>query len=118
MTKIVYNARGSGVRLSVIGEARYAEIKGWLAYTIPDGFPYWRDPQPQNFARDLDRTDLTLVQVVEELGLSAGVNGYDLRIRELPKGTKYRIDDGIYGEDYESVDTLDETIENYTWSVA
>ena len=52
-----------------------------------------------------------LAQVVEELGDAASGRFAKLKIRELPAGTKYRIDEY---DGNESVVTMDE----YEWSVA
>ena len=100
MTKIVFNACYGGFGLSDKAVARYWEIKGL--------------PVPDDFTRfDLveDRSDPVLVQVVEELGKKANTDYSNLQIRELPAGTKYRIDEY---DGSESVMTQDE----YTWSVA
>lgn len=62
-------------------------------------------------ARDFERHDLALVQVVEELGEAASGEHAELKITEVPSGTSYRIDeyDGC-----ESVMTADD----YAWTVA
>ena len=60
---------------------------------------------------NLDRDDPILVQVVEELGKEASGRCADLQIRELAKGTIYRIDEY---DGNESIVTQDE----YEWSVA
>lgn len=114
MVKIVYNCCYGGFSLSLSHEAvlRYAAIKGlkivttmggdWHSYTL-DG-EYWD-------SRDIPRNDLALAQVVEELGAKADGLSAELRIRELPAGTLYRIDEY---DGSESVVTVDE----YEWSIA
>ena len=80
---------------------RYWEIKG---EPHPDPEHWWYG--------DIKRDDPVLAQVVEELGEGANASHAYLNIREIPKGTLYRIDtleDGM-----ESVDTYDD----YEWSVA
>lgn len=69
----------------------------------------WDAEQLSN--RDFYRTDPVLVQVVEELGPAANGACADLRIAEVPSGTRYRIDDY---DGRESVMTVDD----YEWSVA
>ena len=51
----------------------------------------WRRSVLNN--RDIPRTDPALVQVVEELGEKANGRFAHLVIRELPEGTRYRIDE-------------------------
>ena len=60
---------------------------------------------------DINRADPALVQVVEELDDEANTRFSDLRITELPVGTKYRIDEY---DGNESVCTIDD----YEWSIA
>lgn len=98
MTKIVYNGCFGGFGLSEAAWERYQELGGTAAS-----------------AYDLDhggnRADPVLVQVVEELGDRANTRFSDLRIRDVPAGTKYRIDEY---DGNESVMTVDD----YEWSVA
>ena len=60
---------------------------------------------------DIRRDDPFLVQVVEELGKEASHDAADLRIVDLPAGTKYRI------SEYDGYETI-ETIDDITWSIA
>jgi hypothetical protein len=76
----------------------------WQEYNRLYGEQTWR-------ARDLDRTDPILVQVVEELGEAAAGRHADLIIEELPKGTLYRINEYDGNESIETADSVD-------WSVA
>ena len=96
MTKVVYNDCYGGFGLSNAAKVRGREISG--------------DPKWAEWEYDLERTDPTLVQVVEEL-IGVSGNCADLQIREVPEGVKYRIDeyDGL-----ERVITIDE----YDWSIA
>ena len=98
MTKIVYNACYGGFGLSTEARERYIELAGL-------------DRNQAFYDWDLDRTDPILVQIIEELGERASGRFAELYIRELPEGTRYRIDeyDGL-----ESVMTQDD----YDWSVA
>ena len=101
MTKIVYNSCYGGFGISAQAIDRYWEIKG---EPRPDPEHWWYG--------DVKRDDPVLAQVVEELGEGANASHAYLNIREIPKGTLYRIDtleDGM-----ESVDTYDD----YEWSVA
>lgn len=56
------------------------------------------------YDRDLDRADPVLVAIVEEMGEAANGSCANLEIRELPKGTLYRIDEY---DGYESIQTRD-----------
>ena len=96
MTKIVYNACFGGFGLSLTAWERYRELGG----TAEDRW-------------DLDhqRTDPILVQVVEELGNRANTRFSDLCIRDVPTGTKYRIDE------YDGMESV-MTVDDYNWSVA
>ena len=80
MAKVVYNADYGGFDLSKAAVARYIELKGFVLNTEA-----WiqRDAIP--------RHDSCLVQVVEELGTDVNTNYSDLRIREVPDGSRYRI---------------------------
>lgn len=97
MAKIVYNACYGGFGLSDAAINRYAELSGINLYEI--------------YHNDMKRHDLFLVQVVEELGEAADADFSNLQIRELPSGTKYRIDEY---DGYERVMTIDD----YEWEVA
>lgn len=113
MTKIVYNDCYGGFGLSKKAIQRYSDLAGlgltfvedtyWGHWELPDGV-YWYDS-------DLSRTDPFLVQVVEELGEEAESNAASLSIRELPEGTKYRIDE------YDGLETV-MAQDEYEWSVA
>lgn len=134
MTKIVYNACFGGFGLSHAAIKQYGEIKGMNLVFVKDtefarkfddldedsafNFGSWyvdgiQDDDHRFSAYDLeeDRTDPALVQVVEELGDAASGQFSRLLIAELPKGTKYRIDEY---DGNESVMTNDD----YDWRVA
>jgi len=93
--KVVYSATYGGFGLSDKARDRYKELTGNNA--------------PADY--DIERTDIALVQVVEELGAKASGDYAHLVIRDLPKGTKYYIDEY---DGSESVITIDEI----RWSVA
>lgn len=98
MAKIVYNACFGGFGLSQKAIDRYWELKG--------------EPMPESWwDKNVDRADPVLVQVVEELVGEADGAYADLRIRELPAGTLYRIDE------YDGSETV-MTQDEYEWSVA
>ena len=97
MTKIVFNGCFGGFGISEAGFKRYVELGG----TAEDAYELDRG----------NRADPILAQVVEELGKKANTRFSDLMIRELPAGTKYRIDEY---DGNERVVTIDE----YDWSVA
>jgi hypothetical protein len=94
VTKIVYNACFGGFGLSEAAWERYRELGGQATSRS-----------------DINRADPALVQVVEELDDEANTRFSDLRITELPAGTKYRIDEY---DGNESVCTIDD----YEWSIA
>lgn len=102
MTKIVYNACYGGFSLSkmavMLGKGRAPEL---FASVEPD----------YGFIDNMARHEPVLVQLVEELGPEASGSFADLRIRDIPAGTKYRIDEY---DGNESVITIDE----YEWTVA
>ena len=94
MTKIVYNACFGGFGLSEAAWERYRELGGQATSR-------W----------EINRADPALVQAVEELDDEANTRFSDLRIIDIPAGTKYRIDEY---DGNESVMTVDD----YQWSVA
>ena len=62
-------------------------------------------------ARDVSRTDPLLVQVVEDMGGRASGSCAQLAIREIPEGSKYRIDE------YDGIESV-VTPEEYDWQIA
>lgn len=97
MTKIVYNECHGGFGLSRAALRLYRNATGRT---------------PDNGGQDLSRTDPTLVRIVETYPQHVVSDRYAaLAIRDLPPGTRYRIDecDGA-----ESVITIDE----HEWLVA
>ena len=117
MTKIVYNACYGGFGLSEAAVRRYAEIKGWEFKTHQFDEHNARYYMIDNEGNEIDECDLNdradpvLVQVVEELGDAADTLYSNLCIRELPAGTKYRI------EEYDGSEAV-VTIDEYNWQVA
>lgn len=116
-TKIVYNACFGGFGLSIDAVKRYAELAG-LNFEVKtstfSGLDYYEltDANGEDiFESDIRRDDPFLVQVVEELDDKADTQFSALCIRELPKGTKYRIDE------YDGLETV-MTIDEYHWLVA
>jgi hypothetical protein len=95
-------------------EDRVAKLPGfWLQHSIEACEEYNRKYSEQTFhVGNMDRTDPILVQVVEELGDHASGLSTRLIIKELPKGTLYRIRNEYDG--YESIETAD----SVDWSVA
>lgn len=141
MAKIVYNACFGGFGLSDAAIRRYAELKGLILYPeIKRGLTiYWtvpaserpREPKPWKsaplnvrlaysdafaaacmiYSRDIPRTDPDLVRVVEELGAVASDMCADLRVKDVPSGTRYRIDE------YDGRETV-ELADDVGWSIA
>ena len=105
MTKIVYNACFGGFSISKEAVVRGREITGdpkWGGVIEGEAYPD---------GRDISRTDPVLVQLITELDHAVNGSFANLRIADLPKGTKYRIDkyDGR-----ESVMAVDD----YEWETA
>lgn len=98
MTKIAYNTCFGGFSLSTAGMIRYAEIKG---ITL----------SPNLSREGFSRTDPALIQVIEELGEAANGDSASLAIAELPKGTKFRI------EEYGGKEAV-KVFEDYEWETA
>jgi hypothetical protein len=118
VTKIVYNACYGGFGLSHKAIRRYAELAGYTVQEVVyEGMQdrTYLDIIDKNgeqmWDSDIKRDDPFLVQVVEELGKEASHDGADLRIEDLPSGTKYRI------EEYDGYETI-ETIDDIRWSIA
>ena len=99
MPKIVFNACYGGFGLSNAALLEYNKRR--QAANLP----------PARADCDIARTDPLLVEVIELLGSKANASHSNLLIRELPSGTKYRIDDY---DGNEQVYTIDE----YEWSIA
>ena len=100
MTKIAYNARFGGFGLSNRGFEALLRMKGieWEAAGISHEMEYWLKGRVNEDGALLclhdfydNRTDPDLIAVIEDLGPRA--NGYhaDLKIVDLPVGTKYYI---------------------------
>lgn len=99
MVKVVINRCFGGFGLSDAAVLRYAELKGinlvrsekygWPSCWYVDGI----EDDDHYFSLDFseDRTDPTLVQVVEELGRRASRNASDLIVVEIPDGVEWHI---------------------------
>lgn len=123
MTKIVYNGCFGGFSLSTAAVRRYLELKGilfveeeykQLAHSrVRFRIGYDEEGSPDYFScYDIeDRADPILVQVVEELGEEANGNCAELCIRELDRGTRYRI------QEYDGSEWV-ETEYDIEWQVA
>ena len=95
-TRIVYNACYGGFGLS---EEAMTLIR------------LWHNDQSLE-ERDLKRTDAFMLTAIDTIGLARASGDYaSLKIRELPEGTKWRIDEY---DGFEEVKTIDE----YEWEVA
>ena len=116
MAKIAYNACHGGFALSRSAVLRAREISGdpkWGGACIngdvfDDGTACLED---YGSIENVPRDNAALVQVIEELGSAANGSCAKLKIKELPPGTSYRIDDH---DGYESVMTADD----YVWITA
>ena len=101
MTKIVYNACYGGFSLSEAAIERYLTLTNQPFWKEIDDYPsvmYYLSP-PETAEdnrkwfnnRDIPRDDQTLIQVIEELGEAANGRFAKLTIKDLPPGTRYRI---------------------------
>ena len=139
MTKIVYSACYGGFGLSNEAIELYAKLKGITLYSgrelgaftsyylcppeqyeealakdyeNPAGVGRFENSNKLHFsARNIDRIDPCLVEVVETLGEAANTPYSYLQIEEVAEGTLYKIDEY---DGFESVCTVDD----YDWKVA
>ena len=96
MAKVVCNTCYGGFSLSDAAIKRYAELKGISIYLCPGYvYPHWAYTENDDYfdCDDLVRHDRALVQVVEELGSEAAGEHAQLCIREVPDGSRYRIEE-------------------------
>ena len=77
MQKIVINCQYGGFNLSDEAINLYAKIKGEDARNI--------------YVYNIERNDLALIQVIEELGIKAFGNYSNLKIIEIPDDVKWEI---------------------------
>ena len=115
-TKIVYNRCYGGFGLSHAALRRYAELAGYSfeikKSEIAGEYYEMKDKSGEDvFESDIRRDDRFLVQVVEELGKEADTRFSALVIAELPKGTRYYIDE------YDGLETI-MTEADMSWEVA
>lgn len=93
---------------------RVKELEGdaWFAASLEERQRHNQAYANQTLSlRDVERDDLVLVQVVEELGDAASDRFAKLRIADVPSGSLYRIDEY---DGFESVETPD----SYEWKTA
>lgn len=114
--KIAYNACFGGFSLSRAAILRARTISGnpnWGGACIKGDVYADGEKCDSDFGhlRSVPRTDPVLIQAIEELGEEANGQVARLAIRDLPEGTKYRIDEY---DGSESVMTPDE----YEWETA
>ena len=111
--KLVINERCGGYGLSEEAVFRYAELKG---LTIDVKRTQWYTSYLVNgkdwMETDIPRNDPILVQVVQKLGGVANGDYADLKIVEIPAGTKYRIRE--YDDGFEQLETID----SIHWEIA
>ena len=106
-TKIVINAGYGGFSVSNAAMKRYAELMGFEYKAPVKAFytSYVIDSNGDEISYfEIDRADPVLVQVVEELGDEANGMCSNLRIVELDKGARYRIEE-YDGFEHIEVDT-------------
>jgi hypothetical protein len=115
MTKIAYNACYGGFSLSNEAILHYANLKDITLYKGKSNSLYFTSQDLKDKScfldRDISRTDPDLIKTIETLGPKANGHFANLQIRDLPIGTKYRIDEY---DGNEAVITQDE----YEWEIA
>jgi hypothetical protein len=87
--KIVINREFGGFSLSRAARERYDEI---TRQNFADN--------PEFFDDDIERTDVALIQLVEEFGKAANGPHADLKIIEIPDGIEWEL------FDYDGVETV------------
>lgn len=112
MTKVIYSNCFGGFGLSNEAIRMYLKLKG-IEFrekneSFGNLFEYDEDGKVEYFSvYDLDRADPILIQVVETLGAKANSRFSDLKIIDLPPGTKYRIQEYDGNEWVETEDGID-----------
>jgi hypothetical protein len=87
MTKFVINTCYGGFGLSRTAKLMYEKLTGQEPYSYSDN--------------EIPRDDPTLIAVIETLGnRNAGTGSSDLKIFDIPAGTRYRI------EEYDGNETI------------
>jgi hypothetical protein len=121
MTKIAYNACYGGFSLSEAAIERYLALTNQLFWKEKTGYQstiyYLSSPETAEDDRQyfndhsLSRDDQTLIQVIEELGEAANGSFAKLTIKDLPPGTRYRI------QEYDGSEWI-ETEADIEWLIA
>lgn len=114
MSKIVYNDCYGGWGLSNEAIEMYLQLKGLKGVKSVTRFGYTRfllESGEVFRPEKIERNDPALVETVETLGKAANDAFADLKIKELPKGTLYRI------SEYDGLETV-ETMDSIEWEVA
>lgn len=97
MQKVVINTDYGGFGLSPKAVELLFKIKGWhlIRQDTDTGFTHFYKDEISNdhyfTERDLERNDLDLVKVVEELGKEANGHFASLKIVEIPRGVVWDI---------------------------
>jgi len=117
MTKIAYNACFGGFGLSEEAFESLLDRKGIAWRSEESGFKvlgnlYYRsdteDGADQLLSdKDWDRSDPDLIAVIEALGEKANGAFADIKIADIPAGTRYRIDEYDGNERVMTVDDYD-----------
>lgn len=94
--KVVINAKYGGFSLSRAAFLRLRELGQEYALAEPDIGEMWSDgsgPRDNGFSfcTEIERDDMRLVQVVEELGREANGEFAELRVVEIPDGVRWEI---------------------------
>jgi hypothetical protein len=109
-----FAALGMTTYWTVPTEQRVAPLEGeaWYSATMEERQAHNAAYSAQTIScRDFERADPILVQVVEELGNEANGRAAHLKVKDIPPGTLYRIDEY---DGNESVMTQDQ----YEWKLA
>ena len=114
MAKIAYNDCYGGFDLSTEGKVYYAKLLGYTDIKVANKVANLDQVyvNGEYFATyGLPRTDPALIQTIEDLGSKANSRYSSLKIREVPAGSRYRIDE------YDGLETV-MLVDEYEWSVA
>lgn len=107
--KLVINRSYGGFRLSSEAHALIAARKGWAHACDDYDQDYWYDHcNNPIYDTELERSDLDLIAVVEELGENANGTYSELKVVNIPDGVNFSI------KEYDGLEHVAE--EHRTWS--
>lgn len=113
MVKIAYNDCYGGFDLSTEGKVYLAKLLGYTDVKVVNKILDQVYVNGEYFATyyGLPRTDPALIKTIEDLGSKADGDYSRLKIREVPAGSRYRIDE------YDGLETV-MLVDEYEWRLA